>query len=213
MPAKKPTREGMPSKELVLAAIERAERHRIKHDDLESHRNRHAQPGVPLSVVKEHLGLAPGGWTTIQLRPCWNELTAAGLIERSRRSGFDVWTLTSVGTKRLETVRRAGRLGALPESPQHQHWREAHAIAGKRVGDFREHLRQVLGEAIGGLDADDEPDSNGWHLHSQRLQDAYARVESATYCLHEWPEPDDSAPDTPPRWRPGRRDIRRFEKD
>src|SRR5271167_896031 len=33
MPAKKPTPEAMPSKELVLAAIERAERHRIKLDD------------------------------------------------------------------------------------------------------------------------------------------------------------------------------------
>jgi len=212
MPEAKRTREGMPSKELVLAAIERATLQRTRHDIPELHQSKPDQSGVLFSAVKEHLGLASGGWTTIQLRPMWQTLEDAGLIEQSRVRGRTVWTLTSAGKKRLETVRRAGRLGALPESPQHQHWREAHAIAAKRIGEFREHLRQVLHEAIGVLDAHDQSDADGWHALSERIRDAFERVESATYCLHEWPEPDESAPDVPPRWRAGRRDIRRFEK-
>lgn len=165
-----------------------------------------------LTTVKEHLGLATGGWTTIQLRPTWQGLEDAGLIEQARVRGSTVWTLTSAGKKRLEAVRRAGRLGALPESPQHRRWREAHAIAGKRIDEFREHLRLVLHEAMGVLDDHDQPDADGWDVLSQRIRNALERVESATYCLHEWPEPDDSAPDAPPRWRAGRRDISRFEK-
>ena len=213
MPTEKRTREAMPSKELVLAAIERTERHRIRHTDPDLHRDRPDRPGVPLSIIKEHLGLAPGGWTTIQLRPRWDELKAAGLIEQSRRSGFEVWTLTSAGQKSLDATRDAGELGVLPESPQHRRWREAHDIAGKRIGRFREHLREVLYEAIGVLDAHDQPDSEGWHALSQRIRDAYERLESASYCLHEWPEPDDSRADIAPRWRAGRRDIGRFDKD
>lgn len=213
MPDEKRTREAMPSKELVLAAIERAERHRIRHTDPDLDRGRPERPGVPLSIVKEHLGLAPGGWTTIRLRPHWNELKEAGLIAQSRRNGFDVWTLTSAGQQQLDAIRDAGTLGALPESPQHRHWREAHDIAGRRIGQFRDHLEQVLHEAIGVLDAHDQPNSDGWYAQSQQIRDAYERVESASHCLNEWPEPDDSRADIAPRWRAGRRDIRRFDKD
>jgi hypothetical protein len=213
MPDQERTPEVMPSKELVLAAIERAERHRIRHTDPDLDRGRPDRPGVTLSIIKEHLGLGPGGWTTIRLRPRWDELKEAGLIEQSRRSGIEVWALTSAGQKSLDATRDAGELGALPESPQHRHWREAHAIAGKRIGEFREQLQQVLHEAIGVLDAHDQPDSDSWYALSQRIRDAYQRVESASYCLHEWPEPDDSRADIAPRWRAGRRDIRRYDKN
>jgi hypothetical protein len=86
MPAEKRTREAIRSKELVLAAIERAERHRISHRDRDLHRDKPDQPGVLFVTVKEHLGLASAGWTTIRLRPTWDELEAAGLIRcRSSR--------------------------------------------------------------------------------------------------------------------------------
>ena len=213
MPEAKRTPEGMPSKELVLAAIERAELQRIKHDDLAPHRPRPAQPGVLLATVKEHLGLAAGGWTTIRLRPIWQALEDAGLIEQSRLRGSHVWTLTAAGQQRLDATRKAGRLGALPESPQHRHWREARDIAGERIGEFRERLRRVLDEAIGMLDAQKQPDSDAWHTLNGRLRLACERLEAASYCLNEWPEPDESVPDVPPPLKGGRRSIRRFEKD
>jgi DNA-binding PadR family transcriptional regulator len=213
MPDEKRTREAMPSKELVLAAIERAERHRIRHSDPDLHHDQSNQPGVLFATVKEHLGLAAAGWTTIRLRPTWDELEAAGLIQQARIRGRAVWTLTTAGQQQLDAIRSSGGLGALPESPQHRRWREAHDIAGKRIGEFREHLRRVLREAIGVLDAHDQPDSDGWYAQSQRIRDAYERLESASYCLNEWHEPDDSRADIAPRWRAGRRDIRRYEKD
>jgi len=213
MPEAKRTHEAMPSKELVLAALERAELQRIKHDDPELHRGKPDRPGVLFATVKEHLGLDPGGWTTIQLRPTWQALEDAGLIEQSRLRGSNVWTLTAAGQQRLDTTRNAGRLGALPESPQHRHWREAREIAGKRMDEFRERLRRMLDEGIGALDPHEQPDSDAWHALGERLQLACERLEAASYCLGEWPEPDESAPDVPSRWRGGRRNIRRFEKD
>jgi hypothetical protein len=155
MPAKKPTPEALPSKELVLAAIERAELHRIKHDDPVLYRGKPHRPGVLLSVVKQHLGLAPGGATTVRLRPTWNELQAAGLIERGRSNGMTVWKLTDAGKKYLTHVRPAGDIGSLPESPQHRYWRDARTVAAERIGEFSEML-QTLGVDVSsgpGVDA------------------------------------------------------------
>ncbi len=213
MPKEKRTPAPMPSKELVLAAIERAECHRAKHDDPILDRGRPDRPGVPLDVIKEHLGLAQGGWTTIQLRPRWDQLKTAGLIEQSRRHSIVIWTLTSTGQQRLNRTRRAGRLGSLPESPQHQHWREARQIAGARIGQFREGLRRVLGEATGLLDAHETTNSDTWHAVGERLQYACLALEAASYCLHEWAEPEDSRADTTPRGKSGCRGIQRFDKD
>jgi len=39
--------------------------------------------------------------------------------------------LTSRGQQRLDALR--GDIGALPESPQHQEWREARTAAGERI--------------------------------------------------------------------------------
>lgn len=214
MPAKKPTPEAMPSKELVLAAIERAQLHRIKHDDPKPYRGMPGRPGVLLSVIKQHLGLAPGGATTVRLRPTWNELQAAGLIEQGRANGMTVWKLTDAGKKHLVRTRKAaGDIGPLPESPQHQQWREARTIAGQRVGEFGEMLQALLGEAAGMLDAHDPADSDAWHALGERLQRACERLASANYCLHEWAEPDDSRPDTPPYRKAERRSVQRFNSD
>jgi len=113
----------MPSKELVLAAIERAELHRMKHDDPILYRGKPDRPGVLLATVKEHLGLVRGGWSTIRLRPTWEELKAARLIEQGRANGLVVWKLSSLGQKQLDRARQAGDIGSLPESP-------APAVAG-----------------------------------------------------------------------------------
>jgi hypothetical protein len=203
MPKAKRTPEAMPSDDLILAAIERAERHRDRPD----------HPGVVLSTIKEHLGLASNGWTTIQLRPQWEALTAAGFIEQSRRGGAVVWRLTSAGQKQLDSARQTTDIGSLPESPQHHDWREARAIAEAKIGEFRDRLRQVLDEASGMLDAHEQPNSDAWAALSNRLQHACSSLESASYCLHEWPEPDDSHADTPSRQKRGRRSIHRYAND
>jgi hypothetical protein len=207
MPKEKRTPEALPSKELVLAAIERAERHRVKRDDPDRYKRRPDRPGVSLSTIKEHLGLAPGGWTTIQLRPTWDGLKQAGLIEHSRRSGFVVWRLTSAGQQQLKAARDAGDIGLLPESPQHRHWRGARSQARERIGEFREDLQAVLADAAGLLDAHKRPDSESWHALRKRLDDACQHMEVATYCLYEWAEPDDSCADIIPIGKVGYRNI------
>jgi hypothetical protein len=213
MPAKKPTPEVMPSKELVLAAIERAELHRIKHDHPVLYRGKPHRPGVLLSVIKQHLGLAPGGATTVRLRPTWNELQADGLIEPGRANGMNVWKLTDAGKKHLARARKAGDIGSLPEAPQHRLWREARAIAASRSGEFGDMLQVLLGQAAGLLDSHEAADSDTWHALGHRLQRACERLASANYCLYEWPEPDDSRPDTPPYRKAERRSIQRFDDD
>jgi DNA-binding transcriptional ArsR family regulator len=214
MPKQQPTPDPMPSKELVLAAIERAECHRIKHDDPALSRSGPDRSGMSLSIIKEHLGLASGGWTTTQLRPTWEELNDAGLIEQARRSGIVVWRLTSTGQKQLDAARQAGAVDALPESPQHRRWREAHALAGERIGELRESLRQVLDEAIELLDTNSASPSDSWFTIGERIKHACWRLGSATHCLHEWLEPDDAHPDIdqPPHGQRGRRETHQWDR-
>ena len=85
---------------LVLAAVERAERHRERERE-----------GVMLSDIAEHLGFVHGSWTTRRLRPQLDALIAEGSLARSRRHGVVVWALTEAGRGQLERMRRAGRRG------------------------------------------------------------------------------------------------------
>ena len=208
MPNDKATPEVMPSKELVLAAIERAERHRTKQDDPNRHRARPDRSGMSLEIIKEHLGLPRGGRTTIQLRPCWDGLKAAGFIEQSRRHGVVVWRLTNAGQQCLDQARATHDIGALPESPQHRAWREARAIAADRTRDFHEELQAALSEAAGLLDAHETANSDTWQAIGERLLRSCRRMESASYCLHEWQEPDDAHGDIAPPLLKQRRNIR-----
>jgi len=200
MPKTDRTREESQSDGLVLAAIERAERH-----------PRGDQPGVLLATVKEHLGLARGGWSTRQLRPKLEALEAAGLIEQSRRHSLNLWGLTSTGRRRLDSARNAHELGTLPEAPQHRAWREARSAAGDRVAEFREDLRRALDQATDLLDA--QAQSGTYFELGARLQRACARLGSAIYCLNEWPEPDDTRADIddPPFGHGGRRNPRAWD--
>jgi hypothetical protein len=201
MPKTKPTRPKLPSNDLILAAIVRAIRHQGRD-----------RPGESLNSIKQHLGLPHNGATTLQLRPKLESLETAGLIEKTRRSSIDVWGLTTNGRKRLYAVR--GEL-TLPESPQHQRWREAHAAAAGRITGLRSDARETLNEAIDLLERDPDADSVLWFEFSQRLHDACWRLASANYCLREWQEPDDSEADiddAPYRQR-GRRHWRGWDRD
>jgi hypothetical protein len=200
MPKTKATPITLPSDELLLAAIDRAECHRGRD-----------RSGVGLEIVKEHLGLKRGSWSTRQLRPQLDRLQTTGQIEQFRACGLVVWALTENGHRRLAAARRAQGIPRLPESPQHRVWREAHREAGERIEEFREDMRERLNAAISLLDAGDQTSSEAWRATGERLQYACQRLESATYCLHEWKEPDDSIADIEEPWHVGRRDTQRWD--
>jgi hypothetical protein len=180
------------SDELVLAAVERAERHREREGE-----------GVMMSDIAEHLGFVHGSWTTRRMRPQIEAFIAAGLLVRSRRHGVVVWGLTSSGRRR---VAREGESVVLPESPQHRVWRHARTLAAERIDGLREQVRGVLEDATGVLDADGVR-SDAWFALAERLQSACWQLGSTTYCLSEWAEPDDARADVDDRREPGDEDV------
>lgn len=203
MPTKEPTPSAAIPPELILAALERAERHRgSDHHD-----------GVLLGTVKEHLGLPHHSGTTRRMRPQLEELQANELIEQFRRHGCDVWALTRGGQLLLQTIRET--IPPLPEAPQHREWREAREAASERIVGFRGELRGALDEAIALLEADHEADSPTWFGLSECLQQGARKLASAIHCLREWPEPDDSHADVDdaPYKQRGRRSIRGWDSE
>jgi hypothetical protein len=180
------------SDDMVLAAVERAERHRERKDE-----------GVMMSDIAEHLGFVHGSWTTRRLRPQIEAFIAAGLLVRSRRHGVLIWGLTSSGRRRVARVRGSV---VLPESPQHRVWRHARALAAERIDGLRERVRGVLDDATGVLDADGVC-SDAWFTLAERLELACGQLGSATYCLSEWAEPDDGSADVDDRMEPGDEQI------
>jgi len=180
---------------LVLAAVERAELHTRK--------------GVRHQEVASHLGFLSGSATTRQLRPQLESLREASSLEKGRRYGQDQWTLTSDGAGRLAAARGDGDVGELPESPQHRLWRRARKAAEERYDDFRtlafvtlEATEKTAEPAVGA-------DSETWFELSVRLGAALWLMGSVTYCLREWPEPDDACADRndAPSGQVGRRNF------
>ena len=167
----------------VLAAVERAERHQRRENE-----------GVLRSELAEHLGFVHSGWTTRQLRPQLDALRSAGLLGDLRRNGIDLLGLTSAGRRALAKARHAGEAGELPESPQHRKWRHARAAAAERIEWFRQQVRDALDEARRLLDTG-QGDSDVWFSLAGRLKTECWQLGSATYCLWEWPEPDDARAD------------------
>jgi hypothetical protein len=180
------------SDELVLAAVERAERHRERDGE-----------GVMMSDIAEHLGFVHGSWTTRRLRPQIEAFIAAGLLVRSRRHGVVIWGLTGSGRSRVEQTSGAV---VLPESPQHRVWRHAHALAAERIGGLRGQVRDALEDATGILHAE-EVRSDAWFALAERLQSVCWQLGSVTYCLSEWAEPDDASADVDDRTEPGDEQI------
>ena len=170
----------IPSDELVLAALERAARHRARDSG-----------EVPLWTLLAHLAMPARSAPARRLRERLDELRAAGLLERSQRHGVPMFALTARARKRLRTSAPP----ELPESPQHRAWRDARTAAGQEIGRFRRDLREQLSEADRLLDASEPAGSDRWFELGQRLQGACWRLASASYCLREWAEPDDGTAD------------------
>jgi hypothetical protein len=182
---------------LLLAAVERAQRHHARGEE-----------GVLWRDVLAHLGLAHSPLTTRRLRPQRDALLAAGLLSCSRRHGLDVWAITGAGRGRFSRARHAGEAGELPESPQHREWHDAREAAADRIDEFRARTRSVLGEAESLL-VSECASSDAWFELAERLRRVCWTLGSATYCLREWPEPDDAHADTDEHG--GRRNIRRWD--
>jgi ribosome-binding protein aMBF1 (putative translation factor) len=199
---------------LVLAAIDRAERHRGRD-----------VPGVPIWTVLGHVDVAARSKRAREVRLRLDALVAAGSLERALRHGVPVWVLTTRGRRRLSRARRAGRVPILPESPQHRAWREAQGLAERRVEGFRLDLRELVEHACELLDAPvPGPPSDAWFEAGERLRRACRRLGSASYCLWEWREPEDARADIDshgergdrafdPRERAKRRARRRGRRD
>ncbi len=179
---------------LILAAAERA----VLHEQEET---------VLTSVLTNHLGFEAVPETNKHLWPRLEELRRAGLSTVTERRGEPFWGLTTVGRERLEAECEAGRVGELPEAPQHRAWRHARVEAAVRIEGFRDELTDAAQQAYDLLHQRQWVTSEEWFELSERLRWASWRLASATYCLTEWPEPDDALPDPDesPGPRPGRR--------
>jgi hypothetical protein len=165
--------------DLLLAAMDRAQRHRA-----------YDQPGVPIWDIKRHLGLSR---YARGVHAHLDALIGLGVIEHLCRSKVDVWALTCLGYRRLRRAQRSGVELVLPESPQHEAWRKARSLAEQGMAQSREALRECLREAERLLSTDAASDA--WFDLTPRLHSACWRFASATYCLREWLEPDDSQAD------------------
>ena len=175
--------DAMPD-ELVLAAIERADLHSARDT-----------PGVPAWAIYEHLDFPQRSMRARRVRSQLDALEADGLLERSRRNGAQIWVLTRGGRRRLRRAHLAGEVSQLPESPQHQAWRNARTAATQEIERFRQSLRESIREATDLLGAEPPAHSDAWFELCDRLRRAAWRLGSASYCLHEWVEPDDTRAD------------------
>jgi hypothetical protein len=173
--------------EMVLAAIDRAERHRARDND------------VPAWAILEHLDIPKRSPRARNVRSRLPILEGRGSLRQGRRQGVQTWALTSTGRRRLTQARRAGHLPALPESPQHRAWRDARMVAAQEMDGFLVSVREGLDDAMRLLDADPAAASDAWFELGERLHRDCRRVGSATHCLHEWSEPDDARADVDDR--------------
>lgn len=202
------THASRPSDALVLAAIERAASHRARDTS-----------AVPAWAIFDHLAVRRRSAAARHVRARLEALHAAGSLERSRRHGVPAWELTGLGRRRLRRARRDGEELDLPESPQHQAWRNARATAAQEIERLRMRLGARLDHAGALLAAREPPPSDAWFELAEDLKRACWRVASASYCLYEWREPDDASADVdehldprdeqlPPQQRARRRALR-----
>ncbi|MDX6623237.1 MAG: hypothetical protein QOE75_1169 [Solirubrobacterales bacterium] len=170
---------------LVLAAIERA--------------TRQGPETVWPVHLGEHLGFRHQGHSTRKLRDQLERLRVQDrTVERLDRMGRDYWKLTPVGERVLAEARAENRLGDLPESPQHRKWRKGREGAAERIDSFRGLLSAAIQDIHTAELEPGEVPSERWLALRERLNSATWLVASATYCLHEWPEPSEDCVDADP---------------
>jgi ribosome-binding protein aMBF1 (putative translation factor) len=189
---------------LTLAAVERAVRHE----------QRGTPRAVPTWAVYEHVGVSSRSRAGRCVRVQLTALDGSALT-RGKRHGVETWELTGTGKRRLSRLRAKGKLPELPESPQRRVWREAQALAEQRVEGFRTALLedvQRAHELLGPPDVPGRTGSDVWFELGERLQQECRRLASATYCLCEWREPDDTRADVDDHTDPGDRALNAKER-
>lgn len=201
MPETKPTPQAEFSDDLLLAALDRAERHQCREGQ-----------GVLLVYLKDHLGLPHHSGTTRRMRPQLDRLQDSGLIESFRDHSLNLWKLTGRGRNRLRSARRRGDLEELPESPQHRKWATAQLIATERIDDLEAELWGRIEEAGTMLDEVQTTSSEAWYTLIPKLKDACWRLAAAVYILGEWDEPTDEQPDIDTHPQGDRRNIHTWEE-
>lgn len=167
--------------DMLLAAVERAERHRDR-------------VGVPVWLIFEHLAIPR---RSRRVRVQIQALVDARALTQTRVHGVVMWTISPQGRRRLERA----ELVELPEAPQHLAWRNARALAHQEIDRFRGALRSVIADATRLLD--DGGSSDMWFDLAERLRLSARRLGSATYCLAEWAEPTDEVTDVDDHVDPG----------
>jgi hypothetical protein len=176
--------QALPDDQLVLAAVQRAALHRG------------VEPlAAPIWAILAHLALARRSAAARHVRARLHVLADAGELSSARRHGVTLWALTRQGERRLRRARDAGELSVLPESPQHQAWRNARVSARAEIGRCRRRLHELIDRAGALLDAEQPPDSDAWLELGEELRGACRRLGSASHCLYEWQEPDDAVAD------------------
>lgn len=175
---------------LVLAAVERAMRHR-------------EADGAPAWEVYAHLGLPRRSVGARAARRQLDALTASGALERSRRRSIEQWSPTPAGKRRLHRALRVAGTVELPESPQHAAWRSARMLAEQEIDRFTDAARVALTESLALIDAGTDVRSDMLFEAAERLRFVLKRLGSATYCLREWEEPSDRAADVDRHEDPG----------
>jgi len=184
---------------LVLAAVERAV----------CHERRGTLRAVAAWAVYEHLGVSSRSRAGRCLRARLAALDGSALT-RGKRHGVETWELTQAGKRRLSRLRAKGKLPVLPESPQHRAWREAQAMAEQRIEGFRTALLedvQRAHELLGSPHVPGQTESDVWFELGERLKQECRRLASATHCLCEWREPDDTRADVDHHTDPGDRSL------
>jgi hypothetical protein len=185
-----------PCDELLLAAVERAGRHRATD-----------ATAVPVWTILEHLDIARRSADARRVHARLEVMGDGGWLLRTRRHGVPVWQLSRQGRRRLRRAIRANAVPALPESPQHRAWRNARISAAQEIDRFRADLLEQIGAATTLLSADARSHSDAWFQLAERLSRAGRLVGSASHCLYEWPEPDDARPDVDEGIDPGDGDL------
>jgi hypothetical protein len=170
---------------VILLALDRAERHAPP--------NPRREPGVYWPRLVEHLGFVGNSWTTRRLRLQVDALIDAGLIVKTSNAGRVRWGITDAGAMRVAQARIDGE-GVLPASPQRRHWQRARREAEEQIEDVRKCLGSELREALK-LFENGSGESASWYEVGQRLARDCGRFAAATFCLHEWEEPDEEHPD------------------
>lgn len=200
-----PVREDEIFDVLVLAAVERAARHRARDHD-----------GVPVWAIRAHLHIPARSSAARRLHVRLPVLEGSGLLGRERLRGVVMWSLTDDGQERLAAAQSAGSVPELPESPQHIVWREARVAAQERMAEFDQALGQAALRMLVLLDAGPPGQpvaSDEWFAIAERQQRACRRMGSAIHCLYEWAEPTDHHADIDDRREPGDGQLESAERD